>query len=391
MIYNFDEQIDRSNTNSLKYDFAAERGMPKDVLPLWVADMDFPAPKEVIDELVKVSTHGIFGYTEVKEEYFNVLKNWFKNHYNWEIKRPWLVKTPGIVYAICMAIKAFTKEGDSVLIQRPVYYPFSESVISNGRNLVNNPLVYKDGRYTIDIEDFERKIAENNVKLFILCNPHNPVGRVWTRKELTLMGDICVKHNVYVISDEIHQDFIHEGYEHIVFASIKPAYEEVSIICTAPSKTFNLAGLQTSNIFIPNKDVKRLFKEEINKSGYSQLNTMGLAACKAAYEYGEPWLNQLKAYLSANIDYIREFLKEHLPSLSLVEPEGTYLAWIDCSKLGLSEEELEDLIVNKAGLWLDNGTMFGEEGLGFQRINAACPRATLEKALKQLKKAIDSL
>lgn len=391
MTYNFNEEINRKNTNSIKYDFAIERGKPDGILPLWVADMDFQTPKEVMDELIKVVNHGIFGYSEVKNDYFEVLHNWFLTHYDWDIKRQWLVKTPGIVYALCMAIRALTKEGDGVLIQRPVYYPFSESILTNNRNLVNSPLVYKDGAYSIDIEDFESKIVENNVKLFIMCNPHNPVGRVWTKEELTLIGDICFKHNVYVVSDEIHADFIHPGHKHHTFANIKPEYENISIICTAPSKTFNLAGLQASNIFIPNKEVKKLFKAEIQKSGYSQLNTMGLTACKAAYEYGETWLQEVKEYIFSNINYVRDFLKEHIPCLHFIEPEGTYLVWIDCSALQLTEDELEDLIINKAGLWLDNGTMFGPEGLGFQRINVACTRNTLEKAMNQLKTAVDSL
>lgn len=391
MTYNFDEIIDRKNTNSIKYDFAKERGMPDNVLPLWVADMDFTVPKNVIDTLVNASNHGIFGYSEVKEEYINVLKAWFLKNYKWDIHPSWLVKTPGVVYAICMAIRALTNEHDSVLIQRPVYYPFSESIISNERTLINNPLLYKDGKYTIDLEDFENKIIENNVKLFILCNPHNPVGRVWTREELTAIGDICVKHKVYVVSDEIHADFIYPGKEHIVFSNLTEAYKDITITCTAPSKTFNLAGLQVSNIIIPNKTIKKKFKDEIRKTGYSQLNTMGLLACMAAYKDGEEWLLHLKEYLLSNLSFVREYLVKNIPSITLVEPDGTYLVWLDCNKLNLEEEALEDLIVHKANLWLDKGTMFGPEGSGFQRINIACPRQILEKALQSLKQAVDSL
>ena len=391
MTYNFDEIIDRRNTNSIKYDFAKERGMPDSVLPLWVADMDFTVPKSVIETLVNASNHGIFGYSEVKDEYVTVLKEWFSKHYKWDIHPSWLVKTPGVVYAICMAIRALTNVNDCVLIQRPVYYPFSESITSNERNLINNPLQYKDGTYSIDIEDFEHKIIEHNVKLFILCNPHNPVGRVWTKEELIAMGDICVKHNVYVVSDEIHADFIYPGREHLVFSNLKEEYKEITITCTAPSKTFNLAGLQVSNILIPNKAIKKQFKDEIRKTGYSQLNTMGLLACMAAYKNGEEWLLHLKEYLLSNLNYVREYLFEHIPSITLVEPEGTYLVWIDLSKLNLDEDELEDLIVHKANLWLDKGTMFGPEGTGFQRINIACPRQTLDTALNSFKQAVDSL
>lgn len=391
MLHNFDQIIDRKNTNSIKYDFAKERGKREDLIPLWVADMDFPTPPQVIDTLVNVSRHGIFGYTEMKEDYFQVLKKWFAKHYNWHISPSWLVKTPGIVYAISMAIRAYTKEDDAVIIQRPVYYPFSDSIISNKRKLVNSPLVYENGAYHIDFDDFEHKIIENKVKLFILCNPHNPVGRVWTKDELIKLGDICVKHNVLVVSDEIHADFIYPGFEHNVFANLKPEFGNITITCTAPSKTFNLAGLQTSNIFIINHDLKVAFKEEIRKSGYSQLNTMGLYACKAAYEYGEEWLEELKKYLHGNLEYVSSFLEKELPMLHLVKPQGTYLIWIDFNNLHLSEEELEAFITDKAKLWLDGGTMFGPEGLGFQRINIACPRKILEQSLQQLKDAVLSL
>lgn len=391
MKYDFNVITDRKNTNSIKYDFAVERGMDADILPLWVADMDFPTVPEVTEALVKVSRHGIFGYTEVKEDYFNVLKRWFKDHYHWDIERKWLVKTPGVVYAIAMAVRAFTDKNDAVLIQRPVYYPFSEVITSNDRLLINNPLVYKAGKYSIDYADFEEKIVKNHVKLFILCNPHNPVGRVWSKEELIRLGDICVKHNVIIVSDEIHADFIYPGHEHIVFANLKPEFLESTITCTAPSKTFNLAGLQVSNIFIGNPNLKSLFKKEIVKSGYSQLNTMGLVACQAAYQYGDEWLNDLKKYLYDNLLFTKEFLEKNIPEVKLIQPEGTYLVWIDFNNLGLTEKALEELIVKKAKLWLDTGTMFGPEGLGFQRINIACPRETLKQALKQLKSAIEQL
>jgi Bifunctional PLP-dependent enzyme with beta-cystathionase and maltose regulon repressor activities len=388
MKYNFDEIIERKNTNSLKYDFAAEHGIPEDSIPLWVADMDFKTPPEVTETLITSSKHGIFGYTEVKDDYFNAVKNWFLSGFDFEIKPQWLVKTPGVVYAVCMAIRAFTEIGDAVLIQKPVYYPFSESIIANKRKLVNNALVYKDGKYHIDFDDFEKKIVNNSVKLFILCSPHNPVGRVWTKDELIKLGDICLKHNVIVVSDEIHCDFVYKSYQHCVMASLKPEYLENTITCTAPSKTFNLAGLQISNIFIANKDIRRKFEQEIVKTGYSQHNTMGLVSCQTAYEYGREWVNQLNEYLAENLNCLRDFLSENLPQIKLVEPQGTYLVWLDFSSLGLSEKELDDLIIHKAKLWLDKGTMFGEEGKGFQRINIACPRTVLKKALQNLKSAM---
>ncbi len=391
MSFDFNEIIIRKDTNSIKYDFAIERGKPSDLLPLWVADMDFRTVPEVTEALIKASNHAIFGYTEVKEDYFNVLKQWFFRHYHWNIEKEWLVMTPGVVYAIAMAVRAYTKKGEGVLIQRPVYYPFSEVILSNGRRLINSPLVYEKGTYRIDFEDFEQKIVENQVKLFILCNPHNPVGKVWSRDELECLGDICLKHNVLVVSDEIHADFIYPGKVHLPFADLKKEYKEITVTCTAPSKTFNLAGLQVSNIFISNPDLKSAFRNEIKKSGYSQLNTMGLIACKTAYEYGEEWLYSLKEYLYNNLQFAKEFITNNLPKLTIVEPEGTYLLWVDFSRLGLSETELETLIVEKAKLWLDAGTMFGPEGSSFERFNIACTRKTLEQALQQLKMAVDSL
>lgn len=387
----FDELIDRTNTNSLKYDFALERGKPQDILPLWVADMDFKAPPAVLDVLTSASAHGIFGYTETKTDYFKTLHHWFNTYFNWSIEDSWLVKTPGVVYAICTAIRSLTKKGDAVMIQQPVYYPFAESITSNERLLINNSLVYKDGKYFMDLQDFEDKIIKHKVKLFILCSPHNPVGRVWTKEELIALGDICLKHGVLIISDEIHADFVYEGYQHHILASLKPEFLDITITCTAPSKTFNLAGLQVSNIFIPNESIRTAFEREIVRTGYSQLNTMGLLACKAAYDYGREWLDDLKAYLAQNLEFVRTFLQERLPQIKLVEPQGTYLIWLDCKALNLTDEALDDLIVHKAGLWLDTGSMFGSEGEGFQRINIACPRAILEKALSKLESAISTL
>ncbi len=388
MKYDFDEIIDRRNTNSLKYDFARQRGKPEDVIPLWVADMDFRTPPQVTEALEAVSGHGIFGYSEVNQEYFNALYSWYAENYDWSIKPQWLVKTPGIVFAVAMAVRAFSREGEGVLIQQPVYYPFSETILANGRVLVNNPLVYENGAYHMDFEDFEDKIVKNRVKLFILCNPHNPVGRVWTKEELVTIGDICVRHGVIVVSDEIHSDFVFEGHKHRIFANLKPEYADIAITCTAPSKTFNLAGLQVSNIIIKNSGIKERIEKEIVKSGYSQLNIMGLVACRAAYEHGREWLAQLKEYLAGNLDFTREFLVERLPQVKLVEPQGTYLLWLDFKALGLSDEALEALVTDKARLWLDGGLMFGAEGSGFQRINMACPRQILKKALLQLEEAV---
>ena len=390
-MYDFDKIIDRHGTNCLKFDFAKERGKNGDELSLWVADMDFEVAKPITDALQAQVNHGIYGYTEVKSDYFEIVKNWFKDNFDWEIKKGSLVKTPGVVYAIAMAVKAFTKEGEAVIIQQPVYYPFSEMIIANNRKLVNSPLVLKDGRYEIDFEDFEKKIVKNNVKLFILCSPHNPVGRVWSVEELKRIGDICIKHDVVIFSDEIHADFVYEPNKHHVFASLGESYAANSVIATAPSKSFNIAGLQVSNIFIGNKKLRDAFRNEIVKSGYSQLNTMGLAAARAAYESGKEWLDEVRAYIKDNLIFFRDYLKENIGELSLIEPEGTYLVWVDFRKLGLSEKQREDLIVNKAKLWIDSGAMFGVDGEGFERFNIACPREYLKMALDSLAKAIKGL
>lgn len=388
MKYNFDSILDRRNTDSLKYDFARKLGKPEGVLPLWVADMDFRTPPCVIDALMEKCRHGIFGYSETRNDYYEALRNWFSSRLNWSIRPEWLVKTPGVVFAICTAIRALTDEGDAILVQQPVYSPFFEMILENKRKLVTNQLVYSQGKYSIDFSDFEDKIIKNNVKLFILCSPHNPVGRVWTLEELLRLGEICLKHDVIVVSDEIHADFTYPGHRHLVFADVKPEFSDITVTCTSPTKTFNLAGLHISNIFIANRDIRRKFKKELEKSGHSLSNIMGITACRAAYEGGNNWLMELKKYLSGNLDLLRSFLKQKLPQIKLIEPEGTYLVWLDFSALGLDDKKLEDFILNEAGLWLDSGTMFGIGGEGFQRINIACPRSVLEKALIQLEQAI---
>lgn len=395
--YNFDKIINRKGTNCLKYDFAVERGKPAEVLPLWVADMDFQVSEEITKSLHAAVEHGIYGYTQPKDPYYNAIMNWMKKNHQWETKREWIVKTPGVVFALGAAVKAFTKPGDAVLIQNPVYYPFTNIIRDNDRRVIDNTLVYEkrvtEGKlqYSIDYEDFERKIVQENIKLFILCNPHNPVGRVWTREELQYLGEICLRHHVIVVSDEIHNDFVYPGFEHTVFANVDPRFAEFTVTCTAPSKTFNLAGLQISNIFIPNETLREAFQKEIDKTGYDEPNALGAVACEAAYRGGQEWLDQLRAYLLENLNFLRAYLQEKIPQIHLVEPEGTYLVWLDCSELGISGKELDQFIVEKAGLWLDGGAMFGPSGADFQRVNIACPRATLELALDKLKAAVDNL
>ena len=384
----FDKIVDRRNTRCLKYDFAVERHMPADVLPLWVADMDFETSSYIEDALIERAKHAIYGYSDVKTPYFEILKKWMQKHHDWDIQRKWLIKTPGVVFALAMAVKAYTEPGDAVLIQQPVYYPFSEVIKDNGRNVVSNTLYLgEDNRYHIDFEDFEQKIVENQIKLFLLCNPHNPVGRVWTKEELTRLGDICVKHHVTVVSDEIHVDFVFKG-KHQVFANIKKEYEEIAVTCTAPSKTFNIASLMISNILIPNPELKRKFKHQMDAAGISQLNVLGLVACEAAYEHGEEWYQAMKAYVKENIEFVKQYVEKQLPGVNMVEHEGTYLVWLDFRGTGLSVEELDDKIINQAKLWLDSGKIFGSCGEGFQRINVACPRKVLEEAMERIKNVV---
>lgn len=395
--YNFDKIINRKGTNCLKYDYAVERGKPADVLPLWVADMDFTVSEEITKSLHAAVDHGIYGYTQPKDAYYNAITNWMEKNHNWKTKREWIMKTPGVVFALGAAVKAFTKPGDAVLIQNPVYYPFTNIIRDNDRRVIDNTLVYekrvteRKSQYSIDYEDFERKIVQENIKLFILCNPHNPVGRVWNREELQYLGEICLHHHVIVVSDEIHNDFVYPGFEHTVFANVDPRFAEFTVTCTAPSKTFNLAGLQISNIFISNETLREAFQKEIDRTGYDEPNALGTVACEAAYRGGQEWLDQLRAYLLENLNFLRAYLQEKIPQIHLVEPEGTYLVWLDCSELGISGKELDQFIVEKAGLWLDGGAMFGPSGADFQRVNIACPRATLELALDKLKAAVDNL
>lgn len=385
MSYQFDEVIQRRGTASVKFDLAEKRGYPGDVLPLWVADMDFQAPPCVQEALGKAIEHGIYGYTVLDDRYVAAVTGWFRRRFDWQVQPEWLLQTPGVVFALSIAVASLTKPGDRVLVQPPVYYPFYRVTERNGRTLVESPLIYENGSYRIDFADFERKIVQNDVKMFILCSPHNPVCRVWTAEELERIGQICAKHNVIVVADEIHCDFTMPGHPHIPFAKACPAMQDRTVICTAPSKSFNLAGMQVSNIIIPGQALRDAYKKELERLFVDGPNRLGMIASTAAYTDGEEWLEDCKAYMRGNLDYVRAFLKENLPKIRLVEPEGTYFAWLDCSGLGLTAEELDERIINKAKLWLDTGAMFGQSAALFQRVVLACPRATVEEAMKRLK------
>lgn len=382
----FDQIINRRNTRCLKYDFAARRGYPEDILPLWVADMDFKTSSYVEDTLSELVRHNIYGYsnTQPGDGFFEAVSGWMERHHGWKVDPLWHVKSPGVCFAIASAIRALTEPGDSVIIQQPVYYPFSSLIRHNGRKVVSSDLVRDaEGHYSMDYDDFEQKVIRHDVKLFILCNPHNPVGRVWTKEELQRIGRICAAHGVIVFSDEIHFDFVWEG-EHNVFQETDPAFREFTVTATSPSKTFNLAGLQQSNIFIPNISLKRRFTEEINRTGYDEPTIFGIAAAQAVYENGDTWYESMKAYVEKNICFADEFVREHLPGVSMKKPEGTYLIWLDFSGTGMTTAELDDMIIQKAKLWLDSGAIFGKAGEGFQRINTACPQSILREALERL-------
>ncbi len=387
-MFDFDLVIDRQNTGCVKFDGNGGQGYPEDILPMWIADMDFAAPACVLEALRGALDHGVFGYSILGDGYFRALQDWFQKRFGWRVEQSWHLTTPGVVFALAAAVRAATEKGEAVLVQPPVYYPFYMSIENNGRKLVESPLVYENGRYSIDFADFEQKIADNDVKLFILCSPHNPICRVWTREELEKIGAICKKYNVTVISDEIHCDFAFPEYPHTPFVMACPELREQTIVCTAPSKTFNLAGLQVSNIFIPGEELRQKFQKQLDLCAYHGPNRLGAIACQAAYEGGEAWLDACKAYMRENLNYVRDFLARNIPQIKVVEPEGTYFAWLDCTDLGLTKEALDELFIHKARLLLDSGAIFGQRAAQFQRVVLACPRATVEEAMARLYKAV---
>lgn len=387
----FDEVINRRQTGSTKWDGHSLMGVPSEAIPLWVADMDFPIIPQVTAAINGRIAHEIYGYSLPSDSYYKSIQGWMQRRHHWATKKEWIITVPGVVPAINIAIHAFTNPGDAILIQPPVYPPFANSVLGNGRKLIKNPLIPQDGGYTIELQDFEAKIKDNDVKLFILCSPHNPVGRVWTPEELKSMADICLKHNVLIVADEIHHDLTFPGVRHYPLPSLGSAYGENTIVCTAPSKSFNLAGLQTSNVFVANPKLREQFFTLARCWGVGKVNAIGLVACEAAYTYGDKWMDEVMAYISANADYVRGFLAENLPNIKMAKSQGLYLLWIDCNALGLSPQELESFLLNNASLWLNQGYTFGDEGNGFVRLNIACPRSLLVKAMGQLKAAIRQL
>jgi cystathionine beta-lyase len=385
MKYNFDEIIDRSNTKSVKYDFPNQYGMMGyNYIPLWIADMDFRSPPCVLEALARRVDHGVFGYSAADYDYFEAVSGWMARRHNWKVEQEWLIRTQGVVNALSIIINSLTKPKESILVQTPSYNMFNMMIERNSRRIVKNPLVLEEGKYRIDFEDFEKQIRRNEVKLFFLCSPHNPIGRVWTRDELIRMGDICLQYGVTVVADEVHQDFVYPPNRHLVFAGLKQEYEAITITCSSPGKTFNLAGLPISNIFVPDEAKHDKLTETIAARGSGGSGIMELVACEAAYRSGEEWLEALLDYLAGNAAFVRNFLRKRLPELTLIEPEGTYLLWLDFRPLGFFAKELEAFIADEARILL-GGAPGGE---GFQRVNIACPRSTLEKAFTRLEAAV---
>ena len=383
MRYDFDQVHDRRNTHSSKWQLEG-----RDLLPMWVADMDFQAPPPVVEAIERRARHGIFGYSMPGEGFYDAVAGWLERRHGWEIRKQWITFCPGIVPGLNMMVRALTHPGEKIIVQTPVYYPFYDVIVNNGCRIERNPLILEGGRYRMDVDDLERRARDPKVTAIILCSPHNPVGRVWTREELTRLGRICSDNEVLVISDELHFDLVLEGHTHTPFATLGDTFASNSITCIAPSKTFNLAGLQASTLIIPNK---RLRNRYLNGSILNRPNPFGIVALEAAYNHGEAWLEQLLEYLEGNLQFLREFLESRLPMIDLIEPEATYLAWIDFRALGLNKRALEDLMLNKAGVWLDEGYIFGEEGDGFERINLACPRSLLAEALGRIEAAVSNL
>ncbi|MBQ8164574.1 MAG: pyridoxal phosphate-dependent aminotransferase [Clostridia bacterium] len=385
----FDTVYDRKNTGAIKYGVHSV-GRASPVIPMWIADMDFKSPPAVTDALINAAQHGIYGYGDTDEEYDELIINWYEHRIGFRIEKEQILKVPGVIFGVAAAIRAMSEPDDSVLICQPVYYPFAEIIPGNHRKTVVSELILKDGRYEIDFDDFENKIRQNNVKVFLLCSPHNPVGRVWSKEELTQIAEICRRYDVYIISDEIHSDFIYPGYKHTPIASLSDEVADRTVTCLSPTKTFNLAGLQAANIIVPNKTLRKRIRKECVATGYSHLNIMAVAATKAAYRDGEEWLDGLLQYLQQNIALIKSAFPEHAP-VSALNMEGTYLAWLDCRKLNLPFSELDDLFLNKAGVRLHNGNTFGAGGQGFMRMNIACPSSVLEEAVERIKSAVYSL
>lgn len=390
MKYNFDEVIDRKNTDSMKWSasYLEQHFGSADCVPLWVADMDFRTAQPVIDAVTERAGHGIYGYALAGDEFYEAVIKWQKRRNGWEVKKEWIVFSPGVVPALWHIVRTFCSPGEKVILQSPVYYPFYKVIEDNGCQVINNRLINNGGRYEMNFEELERQAEDSSVKMMILCSPHNPVGRVWTKEELRRVSEICFANDVLLVSDEIHSDLVFRPNVHTPAASLSEELMMNTITCMAPSKTFNLAGVQVSDVIVPDRRLRRKLAGSLKSAGVMP-NVFGLAAQTAAYNEGEEWLEQLLEYLAGNLDVMENFITSELPEVKSRRPEGTYLAWLDFSGYGFTTEELQNRMKNKAGVALDDGYIFGDGGEPCQRINFACPRSVLIKAMERLRKGVE--
>ncbi|MBU8891758.1 MAG: PatB family C-S lyase [Bacteroidales bacterium] len=389
MKYNFDEIVNRENTASVKYDLRNEIFGSSDVIPMWVADMDFKTPDFIIKAIKERANHELFGYSFRPESYFTSIVNWLKRRHQWNVDMEWISFSPGIVPAVNMAILAYTNQGDKIIIQPPVYFPFFSAIENNNRALVENPLSLKNNRYHFDFDDLSDKLKD--AKLLILSNPHNPGGSVWTREELKRLGEMCIENNVIILSDEIHADLVFKEYKFTALASISDEIANNTVTFIAPSKTFNMAALATSSVIASNKDLKEKYDKVLDTIHVGLGNVFGTVASEAAYNFGDEWLDQLMDYLSGNLDLIQDFIDKRISGINMIRPEGTYLVWLDCSAINLNGKDIKEFIIHDAGLGFNDGKMFGTGGEGFVRMNIACPRETIKEALIKLEKALSKL
>lgn len=388
MQWNFDEVLERSGTDSVQYDLRKMLFGREDVLPMWVADMDFKTPAFIMEAIRKRADHEILGYSNRNEAYHQALMDWVKERHQWEIEKDWILFSPGVVPALSMLVMALTEPGDKVIVQPPVYFPFFSSVKQNKRRLLRNPLIWKENQYVMDLDQL-RAAIDDKTRMLFLCHPHNPVGRAWTEKELRDLAGICLEQNIIMVSDEIHCDLVLPGHTHVPLASLSDEIAAQTITCMAPSKTFNLAGLATSHVIISDEKLRTRFNAILEQVHVGMGNIFGAVAAEAAYRFGNEWREQMLQYVQENVDFLDVYLKTHIPEITMIRPEATYMAWLDCREMGMADQELKEFMIHKAGLGLNDGPMFGEGGSGYQRINLACPRTKVIKAAHQLREAID--
>jgi cystathionine beta-lyase len=387
MKYDFDKRIDRTNKATYKWDQSEKLFGRSDILPLWVADMDFEAPKEVVEAITQRAEHGIYGYTIRTQSFYDAIIGWLSRRHHWSILQEWITSSPGVVPALSIIVQSFTEPGEGIILQSPVYYPFYDIIKMNGRTVVDNPLILEDGHYSIDFELLEQQ-ARNGAKMLLLCSPHNPGGRVWKREELKRIGDICLKYNVLVVADEIHHDLVFSGHKHVPFASLSESFAQISITCIATSKTFNLAGIQAASVIIPNEEIRRKYNGLLKTLSLHMESYFGLTAIESSYTYGDEWLDQLLEYLEGNLTALLEFAERHLPQVKIIKPEGTYLVWMDCRSISDNPQVLKQLMFEKAGVAFSEGSVFGKQSAGFLRVNIACPRSILIEALEKFSAAV---